>query len=113
MKQARSILMAAASAAALFVLSGPLALAGPIGPNLVVNGGFETGDVSGWTQSGDTSLNGVDCSAGCFYFAGSLDFSSLSQQIATLPGSSYNIHLLLQVEDSGGVPAISAPNAFQ
>jgi len=113
----RNVLVAAASA--VFMLSASLAWSAPveIGPNLVVNGGFETGDLTGWTETGDTTFNGVNCGGGCFgnyaYSAGSLDFSSISQQIVTLAGSSYNIHVFLQVEDAGGIPPISGPNEFQ
>ena len=36
------------------------------GPNLVNNGGFETGDFPGWTQFGDTNFTGVQGGAfGC------------------------------------------------
>ncbi len=89
------------------VMVGVLALAGgaafalpvdtEVGPNLVVNGGFETGDLTGWTLTGDTSFTGVDGNphTGVFAFFGgevsSLGF--LNQDIPTVPGASYNIHL--------------------
>jgi len=31
------------------------------GPNLLVNGGFEAGDFTGWTGTGNTSFDGVQC----------------------------------------------------
>ena len=31
--------------------------------NLVTNGGFETGDFTGWTQGGNTGFTGVDTTA--------------------------------------------------
>ena len=34
----------------------------PNGTCIVVNGDFETGDLTGWTNTGDTSFTGVDSS---------------------------------------------------
>ena len=50
-------LVAAAGIAAMAV--GP-ALATPL-PAVLINGGFETGDFTGWTGIGDTTFNGVEC----------------------------------------------------
>jgi hypothetical protein len=33
-------------------------------PNLVANGGFETGDLTGWVQTGDPTLAGATCASG-------------------------------------------------
>jgi hypothetical protein len=38
-----------------------LALPGRASANIVINGGFETGDFSGWTQIGNTDFTGVTC----------------------------------------------------
>jgi len=83
----------------------PSAWAGPVGsevgPNLVSNGGFESG-LTGWSTSGFQLLNfdfGIDSVAhtGSSSFKGgaidSLGF--LSQNLATAPGTSYNIDLWL------------------
>jgi len=81
--------------------SGFVALACTTGalaaPELVSNGGFETGDFSGWTttDAASGSMYGVDTAgphAGSYsaFFGGSGPASdTISQTIATSPGGSY------------------------
>ena len=76
------------------VLNGNIA-AGGLGANLVTNGSFETGSISGWTNTGAgfdwaalTSLGPVDG----LYYAGTGCVGTpcpMSQTIATTPGQSY------------------------
>lgn len=37
------------------------AFVAPAQANLVTNGGFERGDLSGWVETGDTTFNGAQC----------------------------------------------------
>jgi len=76
----------------------------------VVNGGFETGTFSGWTQTGDTGFSGVDAFAartGSFgAFFGPLAVGGISQSFATLAGTPYRVDFALSLATS------DQPNSF-
>ena len=76
---------------------------------LVSNGGFESGDFSGWTQSGNPGFTGVTNSvansgnsSAFFGPVGSPGF--LSQSLATVTGASYLLSFFLQ--NYGGTPSL-------
>lgn len=81
----------------------------------VANGGFETGDFTGWTQHGDTSFNGVDTLAphsGQFagFFGPVGATGGISQLLATTPGAFYDIEFWLKNE--ADVQGAVVPNSF-
>jgi PEP-CTERM motif len=107
----------------------------PSRADLVVNGGFETGDFTGWIEGGNTGFNGVQCpgpgatvaQGNCSYFAGPIGSNStLSQNITTQPGTAYSISFSFDtdgltpnhfVASFGGVTLLDvsnqAPSSFQ
>jgi hypothetical protein len=80
----------------------------PTGPNSIVNGGFETGNFTGWTRSGNQGFTSVTTTpfarSGTFGAAlgpiGSDGF--LSQTLETIPGKPYIVSFSLRSD--GGLP---------
>ena len=77
--------------------------------NLVTNGGFETGDFSGWSQSG-SYMYVLPSNPYSGSFAAALGtptvFGTLSQTISTIPGQDYALSFVLA--NSGGTNAFQA-----
>ncbi|MGL6043786.1 MAG: PEPxxWA-CTERM sorting domain-containing protein [Sandaracinobacteroides sp.] len=79
------------------------------GTNIVTNGGFETGDFSGWTQFGNTGFSGVEDSSfvdapeGEFqaYFGSFGSSGGIFQRLSTVAGERYAISFDFYA-DAGG-----------
>ena len=84
-----------------------------VGQPLVANGGFETGDFTGWTETGSTAYMSVSTTASYIHSGthgtalgpyGAMSY--LSQNLVTTPGSSYLLSCWLANPKSG------TPNRF-
>jgi len=88
----------------------------PAHANLVNNGGFETGDFTGWNVTSiDAASDGVDLNfpqAGLYgaYFGNPLGVSTISQTLSTVAGATYTVSfwLMAEADPLGNY----APNSF-
>ena len=79
---------------------------------LVTNGGFETGNFSGWAQSGNTGFSGVSSGGGhtgdYYAFFGPVGSNGfLTQTLSTIAGGLYQLSYWLQVTDDNQSPSNS------
>ncbi len=100
----------------LFVVAGALAV--PASANLIVNGGFETGNFSGWTQGGNPGFTNVITGiAHSGTYAADLgpvgSDGFLSQTLTTTPGKSYRVSFWL-ANTAFNTPTgpVTTPNDF-
>ena len=87
-----------------------LCFATPTFANIVVNGGFETGNFAGWAQQGNTGFTGVSTSSptgtgphsGSFlgYFGAIGSDGGINQNLVTNAGNTYNLSFWLELDNS-------------
>jgi hypothetical protein len=88
-----------------------IASAGAARADIVTNGGFETGDFTGWTQSGNTDFTGVTTGIAhsgdyAAYLGPDGSLGYLSQTLATAVGTTYQLTFFLASDGQ-------VPNEFQ
>jgi PEP-CTERM motif len=93
--------------ATLSLLAVAMASIAPLSAgSIVTNGGFETGDLTGWTQTGNTGFVGVTCEGGapegsCDAFFGPVGSDGgIQQTLATTAGLQYLITFLFEPDGS-------------
>ena len=103
--QTTHLLRAAVAACAMFGLA-TFTTGAVASPNLAVNGSFETGDFTGWTQFGNTGFTGVGGGGTDGLFEGVFgpigSTGGITQLIATIPSEVYLVSF--DLANDGGTP---------
>ena len=97
------------------LLAGSTVFVAPVqaAVELVANGGFETGDFAGWTQTGEATFNGVQCpgagasvyAGNCSGFFGPVTSSGGIQQIINVGGAGLLWDLSFAFQADGASPS--------
>ena len=109
----KTLVLAAIRCSLMFTTVPALSIAFPAKANLITNGGFETGDFSGWTVFGiDNDVVGANPftspHSGNFQALFGSGSNSITQNVTTTPGSSYVIGFWLAASvRQGGSPSVS------
>jgi hypothetical protein len=96
-------------------VAGLTAFAAPVeaSAELVVNGGFESGDFAGWTGTGDTTFNGVQCpgpdssvhEGDCSAFFGAFGSTGGIEQVIGVGSAGLPWQLSFALQADGGSPS--------
>jgi len=78
----------------MFTAVAAFSLAHPVKANLITNGGFETGDFTGWTPSG-VPVGEFEFPPHSGNFQAFSEGGTLSQTLATIPGQTYFVSFWL------------------
>jgi len=102
----------------LFALTAVAALsvAYPVKANLITNGGFETGDLTGWMVLGVTpfvvgAFAGVSPHSGNFQVTDPIGLAAFEQTLATTPGQSYTVDFWV-ADNVGGLVQVFWGNSI-
>ena len=90
----KTLILAAIRCCLMFTAVVGFSLAYPAKANLITNGGFETGDFTGWTVVGQAFVDGLPHS-GAFAAEFGVSSVSLTQSVTTTPGASYVVDFWL------------------
>ncbi len=95
----KTIILAAIRCSLMFTAVAAFSLAHPAKANLITNGGFETGDFTGWTVVGHAFVVGtlpeLSPHSGAFQAGFGCCPTSLTQSVTATPGASYVVDFWL------------------
>ena len=107
----KTLIVAAIRCSLMFTAVAVFALAHPVKANLITNGGFETGDFTGWTvfEIGTPftavvggAVGGISPHSGAFQAASDSSGVFLTQSVTTTPGASYIVDFWLAAAAENG-----------
>jgi VCBS repeat-containing protein len=77
------------------------------GPTVLTNGGFETGDLTGWTAGAGVGVEFLAIGGGFGNFSAHLGTGSLSQLVATTPGQHYTLDFFVSGDPDSSSNSLS------
>jgi len=90
----KTLILAVIRCSLMFTAVAAFSLAHPVKANLITNGGFETGDFTGWTPS-DVPVGEFEFPPHSGNFQAFSEGGTLSQTLASIPGQTYFVSFWL------------------